>query len=175
MDITDGMFDEFVDNHEEFDQLLVLLNERVPQGCFQLLSDNGKNSFIGDELSLPREVRDRIVIDTKKGNRFVDVELPQPVDLPAEGLLQFGDGDFPAADFRDRVADLAEDIAIAEAPHDEARREQEREHFNDERRRRFSKRLEHFQSICAACSNQPFRRRAHDRSGPGPPQPANAA
>jgi signal transduction histidine kinase/CheY-like chemotaxis protein len=75
MDLPGDMFNEFVNQDEELNQLFILLKERVPEGCFQLVLDHGRDVFLGEALDLPRKIHDRIVDNAKKGKSKVHFEL----------------------------------------------------------------------------------------------------
>lgn len=66
MDIPADIFNKFVKPDEGLKQLIVLLKEQVPEGCFQLVLDHGTDDYIGEDLDLPREIRDEIVDNANK-------------------------------------------------------------------------------------------------------------
>ena len=66
MDIPAGIFSKFVKQDEGLKQLIVLLKEQVPEGSFQLVLDHGTDDYLGEDLDLPREIRDEIVDNANK-------------------------------------------------------------------------------------------------------------
>jgi len=66
MDIPADIFSKFVKQDEGLKQLIVLLKEQVPEGCFQLVLDHGTDDYLGEDLDLPREIRDEIVDNANK-------------------------------------------------------------------------------------------------------------
>ena len=66
MENPGDIFSEFVDRDEELNQLLEMLNKRLPDGRFQLLLDNNSDILRGEAIHLSRETRDSGVNRAKK-------------------------------------------------------------------------------------------------------------
>jgi len=75
MDLLGDIFNEIVNQNEELNQLFILLKERVPEGCFQIVLDHGRDIIVGEDLNLPREIHDEIIDNAKKGKSIVHFEL----------------------------------------------------------------------------------------------------
>ena len=76
VDIPGDIFSEFVDRNKEHKKLLSLLRERIPEGCFQLFLNHKTDASLGDNLKLPRRVRDKIVDRSKKKKGIIHMDLP---------------------------------------------------------------------------------------------------
>lgn len=76
VDIPGDIFSEFVDRNKEHKKLLLLLRERMPEGCFQLFLNHKTDVSLGDNLKLPRRVRDKIVDRSKKKKGIIHMDLP---------------------------------------------------------------------------------------------------
>ncbi|MBW2248402.1 MAG: response regulator [Deltaproteobacteria bacterium] len=76
MNISGDIFSEFIDRNKEPEKLFSLLKERMPEGCFQLFLNHKTNDSFGDNLKLPRKVRDHIVDRSKKEKGIIHMGLP---------------------------------------------------------------------------------------------------
>jgi two-component system sensor histidine kinase/response regulator len=76
VNIPGDIFSEFVDRNKEPEKFLSLLKERMPEGCFQLFLNHKTDVSIGDNLKLPRRVRDKIIDRSKKQKCIIHMELP---------------------------------------------------------------------------------------------------
>jgi signal transduction histidine kinase/CheY-like chemotaxis protein len=82
VDISGDIFSEFEDRNKESKEFLSLLKERMPEGCFQLFLNHETDVSLGDNLKLPRRVRDKIVDRSKKEKGIIHMGLP-------DGLLGY--------------------------------------------------------------------------------------
>ena len=82
MNIPGDIFSEFEDRNKESKKFLSLLKERMPEGFFQLYLNDETDVSLGDNLKLPRKVRDKIVDRSKKEKGIIHMELP-------DGLLGY--------------------------------------------------------------------------------------
>ena len=75
MDVSDNIFFEFDDQSEELHRLLAALKERLPDGRFHIVSEQGKNISLEEPLSLPGKIRKSLIGKAKKVNSLVQDEL----------------------------------------------------------------------------------------------------
>ena len=75
MDVSVDIFSEFVDRDKELKKFLLLLKERMPEGYFQLLLNHKTDVSLGDNLKLPRKVRDKIVDRSKNEKGIIHMDL----------------------------------------------------------------------------------------------------
>jgi two-component system sensor histidine kinase/response regulator len=76
LNISGDIFSEFSERNKEPDKLLSLLKERMPEGCFQLFLNHKTDASFGDNLKLPRRVRNNIVDRSKKEKGIIHMGLP---------------------------------------------------------------------------------------------------
>jgi len=76
VNISGDIFSEFIDRNKEPEKLFSLLKERMPEGCFQLFLNHKTDDSFGDNLKLPRRVRNNIVDRSKKEKGIIHMELP---------------------------------------------------------------------------------------------------
>ncbi|MCD6569680.1 MAG: response regulator [Deltaproteobacteria bacterium] len=83
MDAIDNIFSEFVDQDEGLHQLLILLKKRMPDGCFQLVLNHGKDICLEKKPHLPNKVRKDLVGKAIKENDLVHVEYKDGIKVYA--------------------------------------------------------------------------------------------
>ena len=82
MDALDNIFFEFGDQNEELHRLLMALKERMPDGVFQFVLDNGENVSLKKASCLPDKIRKSLVVKAKKKGGLVHAEL-------SDGILAY--------------------------------------------------------------------------------------
>jgi PAS domain S-box-containing protein len=83
MHALDNIFSEFDGQSEELHRLLTALKERLPDGRFQLVSDQGENIPSEEPLFLPDETRKSLVGKAKESDSLVQDELPGDIQAYA--------------------------------------------------------------------------------------------
>ena len=83
MDLADDIFGELVDKEKGSSQLFEVLEKHLPDGSFQVVSNNGKPISSGKELRLSGEVCDSLADKAKKENCLIHHELPDGLVIHA--------------------------------------------------------------------------------------------
>ncbi len=79
MDALDNIFFEFDDQNEKLHRLLMALKERMPDGVFQFVLDNGENVSLKKASCLPDKIRKSLVVKAKKKGGLVHAELSDSI------------------------------------------------------------------------------------------------
>ena len=79
IDALDNIFFEFDDQNEKLHRLLMALKERMPDGVFQFVLDNGENVSLKKASCLPDKIRKNLVGNAKKKGGLVHAELSDSI------------------------------------------------------------------------------------------------
>ncbi|MFH1491442.1 MAG: response regulator [Pseudomonadota bacterium] len=82
-DFSGDIFDELPAREEESHRLLELLENRFPDGGFQLVSDQGKVTASDRDVHLPAGIGDRLVQEVKRENGPIHLDLPDGLFIHA--------------------------------------------------------------------------------------------
>jgi len=73
---SDDIFGEFGDDTDEFQHLLAVLADQIPEGRFQVALPHNETFPLEEDIALPPDIRDRLVRDATKDTGFVRTSLP---------------------------------------------------------------------------------------------------